>query len=152
VSQVLVLRNHQRERPINTRQLRQMLETFLAPRLIGRSVAVHLVGATKMAELNQQWLSHEGATDVITFDYKIADGARQGEIFVCVDEAIAQAPRFRSTWQQETVRYILHGFLHLAGHDDQTPAARKKMKVEENKLVREFFKQAGWKQAFLAQR
>ena len=58
-----------------------------------------------------------------------------GELFVCVDEAIIQAKRFRSTWQSEIVRYIIHGVLHLLGHDDLKAAARRSMKREENRLA-----------------
>jgi ssRNA-specific RNase YbeY (16S rRNA maturation enzyme) len=34
-------------------------------------------------------------------------------------------------------RYLLHGLLHLHGFDDLTPAARRRMKREENRLLRE---------------
>jgi len=47
-----------------------------------------------------------------------------------------QAKRFRSTWQSEIVRYVVHGILHLLGHDDLKPALRRRMKREENRLVR----------------
>ena len=57
-------------------------------------------------------------------------------MFVCVDVAIAQAKEFDSSWQAETVRYIVHGVLHLLGHDDLEPALRRSMKREENRLVR----------------
>ena len=51
-----------------------------------------------------------------------------GEIFVCVPEALAQASRFGAAWQEELVRYIVHGVLHLRGYDDLQPVARRKMK------------------------
>jgi rRNA maturation RNase YbeY len=60
-----------------------------------------------------------------------------GEIFVCVDEALLQARKFGTSWQSETVRYVVHGVLHLLGHDDLRAAARRGMKREEDRLVRE---------------
>jgi len=39
-------------------------------------------------------------------------------------------------WQSEVVRYIVHGVLHLLGHDDLRADLRRKMKREENRLVR----------------
>ena len=99
-----------------------------------------------MTGINSQFLQHEGTTDVITFDHseaqesrrKAAPGYRQinGELFICVDEAVAQARSFRTTWQEELVRYIVHGILHLLGHDDHDAAVRRRMKREENRLVR----------------
>ena len=44
-----------------------------------------------------------------------------GEIFICVDEAIPQAKEFRTSWQSEIVRYIVHGVLHLLGHEMPSP-------------------------------
>jgi rRNA maturation RNase YbeY len=63
--------------------------------------------------------------------------ALHGEIFVCLDEAVSQARRFRTTWTSELVRYVIHGILHLLGHDDSRPVVRRKMKREENRLLRE---------------
>jgi probable rRNA maturation factor len=96
-----------------------------------------------MTRLNETFLRHEGSTDVITFDHS-EPGTRNleqgtdihGELFVCVDEAILQARRFRSSWQSEVVRYIIHGVLHLLGHDDRRVADRRKMKLAENRLLR----------------
>jgi probable rRNA maturation factor len=101
-------------------------------------LGIHLVGAATMIKVNETYLRHEGSTDVITFNY--CDGSRPewmgGEIFVCVPEAVSQALRFRTSWQSEVVRYIVHAVLHLSGHDDQTPGQRRKMKREENRLLK----------------
>jgi ssRNA-specific RNase YbeY (16S rRNA maturation enzyme) len=50
---------------------------------------------------------------------------------------VKQAREFGTTWQGELVRYVIHGLLHLCGHDDLMSAARSKMKREENRLLRE---------------
>ena len=98
-----------------------------------------------MTRVNETFLQHEGSTDVITFDHsELSPGPQtpdprlnlHGELFICVDEAIRQARRFRTTWQSELVRYVVHGVLHLLGHDDHHAADRRKMKREENRLVR----------------
>ena len=59
-----------------------------------------------------------------------------GEVFVCVDEAVIQARRFRTLWQKELVRYVVHGVLHLQDFDDQGVRERRRMKREENRLLR----------------
>ena len=59
-----------------------------------------------------------------------------GEIFICLDDAVKQARAFRTTWQSELERYVIHGLLHLCGHDDLKPTARRNMKREENRLLR----------------
>ena len=93
-----------------------------------------------MTSLNESFLHHKGPTDVITFDYSEtgpADEGIFGEIFICVDQAVSQARRFRTTWQSELVRYLVHGLLHLCGYDDLRATSRCEMKIAEDRLVRQ---------------
>ena len=165
MSRTLSVRNRQRVRRVNTPLLRcitlHVLDEQL--RIDDFELAIHLVAAPEMAEVNWNFLQHEGSTDVITFDYSdpVAADVRRlsnqnhssmkrskpphagsyqslhGELFICLDDAEKQAHTFRTTWQNELTRYVIHGLLHLCGHDDLQPAARRKMKREENRLLRE---------------
>ena len=138
----IVIANRQRTKKIDVRLLKQIIGGLFAELNISAGeLGINLVGAKEMAKVNWQFLQHEGSTDVITFDH--ADGAHgktrpalHGELYVCVDDAVAQAMEFRTSWQSEAVRYIVHGVLHLLGHDDLKPALRRRMKREENRLVR----------------
>lgn len=137
----IYLLNHQRTRPINRRILRWIIRDMLTDLALLNDfdLTVHLISAKRMTELNETVLHHEGSTDVITFDYSVGEPEPllAGELFVCVDEAIEQAKRFKTTWQSELVRYIVHGVLHLQGFDDLAPVARRKMKREENRRLKE---------------
>ncbi len=138
----IVIANRQRTKKINSRLLREIVSALFAELALERAeLGVRLVGAREMARVNGQFLGHEGSTDVITFDHR--DAAEQdaelqlhGELFVCVDDAVAQAKEFGTTWQSEVVRYVAHGVLHLRGYDDLQPDLRRRMKREENRLVR----------------
>ena len=140
----LAIANRQRTKKINARLLKQIADELFAELKISEAeLGIILVSAKEMAKVNWQFLQHEGSTDVITFDYaekrKAESGKRKklhGELFVCVDEAILQAKKFKTSWQSELVRYVVHGVLHLLGHDDLKPDLRRKMKREENRLVR----------------
>lgn len=145
MSRTLSVRNRQRTRAIDTRLLRRIARWALqdALGLADYELGVHLVAAPAMARINEGYLGHPGSTDVITFNHaEPAAGASgpgaalHGELFICIDDAIAQARAFQTTWPEEIVRYLLHGLLHLRGYDDLTPAARRIMKREENRLVR----------------
>jgi probable rRNA maturation factor len=137
---LLVLRNRQRARPLNTKLLRNIVRSLLVDELSRDDfeIGISIIGEEAMTRMNEGYLRHKGSTDVITFDYTDATRPKclAGEIFVCLDEALAQAPRFRANWQNELIRYIVHGILHLSGYDDNTAAARGKMKREENRLMR----------------
>jgi len=141
----LLIKNRRRAIPLNTRLLRTLTKTLLneSLELVNFDLAIYLVRAPEMARLNETFLQHSGSTDVITFDYSdhsssvLRHSSLHGEIFISIDDAIAQARQFRTSWQSELVRYIIHGVLHLRGFDDIQPAARRKMKREENRLLRE---------------
>ena len=139
----LFIRNRQRAVSVDVRYLRRLTRALLQTALPDAAfdLGIYLVRAPEMARLNETHLQHEGSTDVITFDYaepkgKVS-GVLHGEIFVCIDEALAQAPRFRTTWQSELVRYVIHGILHLRGFGDVRPADRRKMKREESRWLKE---------------
>ena len=141
MSRVLVVRNRQRARPLNTKFLREIVRVLLVEELSQNDfeIGVSIIGEEAMTRMNEGYLRHQGSTDVITFDYTDASQPKllAGEVFVCLDEALAQAYRFRVSWQNELVRYIVHGILHLSGYDDNTAAARRNMKREENRLIRQ---------------
>ena len=136
--------NRQRTRKVNRPWLKRIAaELFSELNITEAELGIHLVGAKEMAQVNWRYLRHEGSTDVITFDHR-EDASRithhastlHGELFICVDDAISQAKEFKTDWQSELVRYLVHGVLHLLGYDDLQPALRRVMKREENRLVR----------------
>jgi len=141
----LAIANRQRVVSLNTRLLRDITKALLTD-VLGLEdfdLALIIVRAREMARVNQTFLQHEGSTDVITFDYAESAlpaglGKRvHGEIFICIDDTIAQAREFRTSWQSELARYVIHGVLHLRGYDDIRAADRRKMKREENRLLKE---------------
>jgi probable rRNA maturation factor len=64
-------------------------------------------------------------------------GPLHGELFICPAVAVAQAREFGTDWRSELVRYVIHGLLHLLGHDDRQPAARRRMKQAEGRRLRD---------------
>jgi len=137
----LVFRNRQQLCSVDLRRLRHIARTLLCD-LVARTqfeLCVHLVAAPEMTRLNRKFLGHEGSTDVITFKHSEASQREflYGEIFICLDDARAQARQFHTTWQSELVRYLLHGVLHLLGYEDSKAPTRRKMKQKENSLLRE---------------
>ena len=156
----LAFRNRQRTRALNTPLLRRITRHLLQEefKVADYELCFHFVEPKEMAEVNRQFLQHEGSTDVITFDNcdsgaPVSETARSaispsragsetgapmlhGEIFISVADAVKQASEFRTTWQSELTRYLIHGLLHLRGFDDLQPTKRRVMKREENRLLR----------------
>jgi probable rRNA maturation factor len=139
---VLSFRNRQRAKRINIPLLRRVTLFVLRDELRVREheLCFHLVDTEEMARVNEQFLQHTGSTDVITFDHAEQplrnSPSLHGEVFISVPDAVAQAREFKTTWQSELVRYVVHGLLHLRGFDDLDPTLRREMKREENRLVK----------------
>jgi probable rRNA maturation factor len=142
----MAIQNRQRRCTIDVRFLKKITRAIIADEpqnICDHQIGILIVPAEKMAAFNRQFLQHSGSTDVITLEYdesdKTPDGMRriQGDIIISIDDAIQQAKTFRTTWQSELVRYIIHGILHLRGYQDTKPAARRLMKREENRLLKE---------------
>jgi probable rRNA maturation factor len=136
----LLIANRQRTCKINVRALKEITITLLSELAGPESVLeINLVSPAQMAEVNQTHLQHEGPTDVITFDYRENPqaGSLNGELFICPAVAVEQAREFGTDWPSELVRYVIHGLLHLLGHDDLEPVARRKMKRAEERLLRD---------------
>jgi probable rRNA maturation factor len=153
----LFIQNRQRAVSVNAGVLRRLARALLRDLLRNQDfdLGIYLVCEPEMTRLNETFLRHKGPTDVITFDYvEKAEPARRrrslpprpgrqdarpalhGEIVICLDEAVSQACQFRTSWQSELARYLIHGLLHLNGHDDLETADRRKMKRAENRLLK----------------
>ncbi len=103
------------------------------------SMSIAYVKDEQMIVVNEEYLDHEGTTDVITFDYteEISPNL-DGEIIICVDQAKRQAEDYGVSLENELSRLLFHGLLHLDGLDDQSFEERKIMHQNENLLLDSF--------------
>lgn len=85
-------------------------------------------------KLNEQYLSHDTYTDVITFDYT-EKNVLSGDIFISVERIKENAKIFNVKQADELIRVMIHGILHLAGYGDKTPAEAKKMREMEDRMM-----------------
>jgi probable rRNA maturation factor len=144
------VRNRQRGQGLDLGLLKRIVQTLLQQLLAQdfSELGVYIVAEPEIVRLNETFLGHSGSTDVITFDYREPTSSEQApagsrqeprcvEIFICLKEAKVQAGRFRTTWQSELVRYVVHGVLHLCGYDDRMTRARRRMKEKEGRLLRQ---------------
>lgn len=88
-----------------------------------------------LIEVNRSYLNHDTYTDIITFDY-VEDNLISGDIMISVERVKENAQVFGSTFDQELLRVIIHGILHLLGQGDKTvPEAAQMRKKEEAALA-----------------
>lgn len=87
-----------------------------------------------LARLHGEFLQDPTPTDVITFEGDRAAGLA-GEICVSVDTAAREARARRADFATELTLYLVHGWLHLAGHDDLVPAKKRRMRAAERRAL-----------------
>jgi probable rRNA maturation factor len=103
-------------------------------------ISVAIVDDRRMQELNRQYLDHDYPTDVLSFvlEHDPTAGSLEGEIVVSAEYAAREAERYGWTAGDELLLYVIHGCLHLVGHDDQTPQGRTAMRAAETKHLASF--------------
>lgn len=103
---------------------------------------VLLVDRATIAELNETHLGHVGPTDVLSFpldadpaaaDDPLASLAPRhlGDIVLCRAVAADQAPFHAGSLDAELTLLLVHGVLHVLGHDHAEDAERETMQARE---------------------
>ena len=87
--------------------------------------------------LNQSYLSHDTFTDIITFDY-VEGTMVSGDIFISVDRLEDNATIFKVSFEEERLRVMAHGLLHLMGYKDKTTGDQLVMSNKENEKIKMF--------------
>ena len=84
--------------------------------------------------VNREFLGHDYYTDVITFGYSTAS-TLNGDIFISLDTVRSNAEMVGVAYEQELLRIIIHGVLHLTGQGDKTPETKVVMTEKEEKAL-----------------
>lgn len=122
---------------------RTVLETFAA-RLRPGWLQVQLIlgDDALLRRLNRQYRNQSTTTDVLSFRYEEKRPAQihrddtHAEIYVSLQRARQQAKERQHSLSRETVLLVLHGLLHLQGHDHLTVADARRMRAAEHPHLR----------------
>ena len=90
-----------------------------------------------LLDLNQTYLFHDTLTDIITFDY-VEGTVVSGDIFISVDRLKENAAIFKVSFEEERLRVMAHGLLHLMGYKDKTAEDQEVMSNKENEKIKMF--------------
>jgi len=125
----------------------------------GTEMSIIFVAETDIAELNESFLGVAGPTDVLSFPIDAADldltpksgGATRGpdrapldpadlplllgDVVVCPSVAARQAPTHAGNLDDELALLVVHGILHVLGHDHADPDETAVMRRRELQLL-----------------
>lgn len=82
-------------------------------------------------KVNREYLDHDYFTDIITFDY-CEDSIINGDLFISLDTVLDNSKDFDTGYDNELMRVIIHGILHLIGFNDKTDSEQEEMTRQEN--------------------
>lgn len=121
------------------------LATLVSEGVTAGSLDLIAVEVDEMAELNEAHMGHEGPTDVLSFpldaDEALAFAAppagsdlpplHLGDVILCPEVARRQAPEHAGTEEAELALLVIHGVLHVLGHDHAEPEETAVMQARE---------------------
>lgn len=138
---VVEVYNHQEQVPISEALLeriqqcaQQALPMALESPAHGGGVLPHLdvvevsiVDDPTIDSVHREFMNIPGATDVITFAH--------GEIVVSAETAVSNAAEYGQDFERELMLYVVHGLLHLSGHEDGEQGEREAMELIQDTIL-----------------
>ena len=134
------LRNAQKAVRIDAGRLKRQAQAALEEIGMGeRLLSILLTGDGEMARLHERWMDDPSPTDVLSFPAGAVPGGPAvsspprilGDIAISTETAARRRP---ADPQAEIRRYLIHGILHLAGHDHRTKPERLRMSRQARRL------------------
>lgn len=143
----LVFIDHTRSKPrlmsrgSALRVLRAALACVNIPKARTVEVAVIMVGAERMRRMNAKWRKVDKPTDVLAFPLpgprpKGYTSISLGDVFICPVIVRKKAARSGLSERAQMEWTLMHGVLHLTGHDHERSAAARKMAALERAILK----------------
>jgi probable rRNA maturation factor len=104
-----------------------------------KQLTVNIVDEKKIVEINTSHLQHDYPTDIITFNYN-KDDKIFGELYICAPFVEGSAKEFNVSPDHEFTRVLIHGILHLVGHDDATDIEKDRIRTLEQQYLQFIYK------------
>lgn len=96
-----------------------------------KEVSFSFCNDKELLKVNQEFLSHNNLTDIITFDYSDSSGII-GEILISTERVKDNALDFDQPFDVELRRVMVHGILHLCGYKDKSDDEKILMTKKED--------------------
>lgn len=117
----------------NRKAVKQLLISIFEEELVAMGTVTYIFCSDEhLHNINLKFLNHDTLTDVITFPLSEKGKPVEGEVYLSVDRIKENAKSYGVTYQNELLRVMIHGALHLCGYTDKTKAAATKMRNRED--------------------
>jgi probable rRNA maturation factor len=106
-----------RQLPIPAESVQRAVRHVLESEDRQATLSVTFLGRDRMRSLNQQYKGQASPTDVLAFSLPEPSGTLMGDIYVCPWVASREAKAREIPVDQEIIRLVVHGTLHVLGYD-----------------------------------
>lgn len=90
-----------------------------------------------LLEINRKYLNHDTYTDIISFDNSVGR-ILSGDVFISVERVRENAIDYKTEFDDELRRVLVHGLLHFCGYKDKTDFQVKLMREKEDEKLKMF--------------
>ena len=89
----------------------------------------------KLRKLKKEYFGEDIFTDTISFNLEEEGDPIEGEVYISLERVSENAHIFKQDFITECKRIIIHGCLHLLGHNDESAEDKIKMIQLEEKYL-----------------
>lgn len=140
---MIYFRNEVKRSGVDVRRLKSVARELLrAVNEADSALSLSLVNDAEIQSLNREHRGKDKPTDVLSFplyepgEEGHPEGERLlGDVVISIDTARRQAAEYDAPLQNEIYRLLIHGVLHVLGHDHEEPQERSEMEAEERRLA-----------------
>ncbi|RXK81017.1 rRNA maturation RNase YbeY [Filimonas effusa] len=93
-----------------------------------------------LLQINKDFLQHDYYTDIITFDISEPEGGITSEVYISIDRVKDNAIQHGTSFQNEILRVLFHGALHLCGYKDKKSKEITLMREKEDYYINDYLK------------
>lgn len=90
-----------------------------------------------LKSLNIKYLDHDYYTDVISFNDSKGT-VLNGNIAVSVERVLENSKKFKTSFEDELLRVMVHGLLHFMGFNDSSMTETQQMRDKEDDNLKSF--------------
>lgn len=88
-----------------------------------------------LLKINQDFLQHNYYTDIITFGLQEPGQPIEAEIYISIDRVKDNATQHGVGYENEMMRVLFHGALHLCGYKDKKKSEIQEMRAKEDQYL-----------------
>lgn len=114
-----------------------LIKQFIAQQFLaktGKKISLNVIFCSDdfLLNINKSFLQHDYFTDIITFPLEETPKKTVAEIYISLDRVWENAQKQKVTFENELLRVLFHGVIHLTGINDKTKAEKQQMSKEED--------------------